>query len=97
VETARKGARIDPQGYDPGRKISGKKRHILVDTTGLLMDAVGHPADGQERDGRLLLLVLAALFGLHTMMKKLFADACTKGRNSASNWQRSCPGCQWKW
>jgi hypothetical protein len=28
---------IDPTGYDAGKKIKGKKRHILVDTQGLLM------------------------------------------------------------
>jgi len=27
---------IDPSGYDAGKKIKGKKRHILVDTVGLL-------------------------------------------------------------
>jgi len=28
----KRGARIDPSGYDAGKKIKGKKRHILVDT-----------------------------------------------------------------
>ena len=45
------GAHIDPSGYDAGKKINGKKRHILVDTEGLLLHAVVHPADVQERDG----------------------------------------------
>jgi transposase len=31
------GACIDPAGYDAGKKIKGKKRHLLVDTQGLLM------------------------------------------------------------
>jgi DDE family transposase len=31
--------------------IKGKKRHILVDTLGLLLHAVVHPADIQDRDG----------------------------------------------
>ena len=30
-----RGVRIDPSGYDAGKKIKGKKRHILVDTLGL--------------------------------------------------------------
>jgi hypothetical protein len=34
------GARIDPAGYDAGKKIKGKKRHLLVDTQGLLMCAL---------------------------------------------------------
>ncbi|MGD0635665.1 MAG: transposase, partial [Beijerinckiaceae bacterium] len=36
---------IDPRGFDAGKKIKGKKRHILVDTQGLLMQAIVHPAD----------------------------------------------------
>lgn len=52
---------IIPGGYDAGQKISAKKRHILVDTTGLLMNAVVHPADIQDRDGGVL--VLATPFG----------------------------------
>ena len=30
VKSAEKGARVDPQGYDAGKKVKGKKRHILV-------------------------------------------------------------------
>jgi len=66
------GAHIDPSGYDAGKKVNGKKRHILVDTEGLLMHAVVHPADVQERDGGIL--ILATLFGLYPFLKKLFAD-----------------------
>jgi transposase len=71
------GAHIDPSGYDAGKKIKGKKRHILVDTEGLLMHAVVHPADVQERDGGIL--VLATLFGLYPFLKKLFADGGYQG------------------
>jgi putative transposase len=42
---------IDPHGFDAGKKIKGKKRHILVDTQGLLMHAIVHTADVQDRDG----------------------------------------------
>ena len=48
----KRGACIDPAGYDAGKKIMGKKRHILVDTQGLLMHAIVHAADIQDRDGR---------------------------------------------
>ena len=47
----KRGACIDPPGYDAGKKIKGKKRHILVDTVGLLLHAMVHPADIQDRDG----------------------------------------------
>src|ERR1700744_1198369 len=78
VKSAEKGgARIDPSGYDAGKKVNGKKRHILVDTEGLLMHAVVHPADVQERDGGIL--VLATLFGLYPFLKRLFVDAGYQG------------------
>ena len=45
------GSALDPQGYDAGKKVTGRKRHILVDTLGLLLNVVVHPADVQDRDG----------------------------------------------
>ncbi|MFO0755400.1 MAG: transposase [Byssovorax sp.] len=40
-----------PHGYDAGKKINGRKRYILVDTLGLLIAVVVHPANVQDRDG----------------------------------------------
>ena len=76
-ERTKGGACIDPNGYDAGKKIKGKKRHILVDTQGLLMHAVVHAADIQDRDGGIL--VLASMFGLYPFLEKLFADAGYQG------------------
>jgi transposase len=76
-ERGKRGACIDPSGYDAGKKIKGKKRHILVDTQGLLMHAVVHAADIQDRDGGIL--VLASMFGLYPFLEKLFADAGYQG------------------
>ncbi len=52
-ERGKRGPAIDPAGYDAGKKIKGKKRHILVDTQGLLMHGVVHAADVQDRDALL--------------------------------------------
>ena len=68
---------IDPHGYDAGKKIKGKKRHILVDTLGLLLHAIVHPADIQDRDGGVL--VMATLFGMFPFLKTLFADGGYQG------------------
>jgi transposase len=73
----KRGARIDPPGYDAGKKIKGKKRHILVDTQGLLLMAIVHAADVQDRDGGALLM--ASLFGLYPFLMKLYADAGYQG------------------
>jgi transposase len=48
---AKRGASIDRHGYDAGKKIKGKKRHLIVDTEGLLLCAIVHAADLQDRDG----------------------------------------------
>jgi len=43
VKSAEKGgAQIDAAGYDAGKKVKGKKRHILVDTLGLLLHVIVH-------------------------------------------------------
>ena len=73
----KRGACIDPHGYDAGKKIKGKKRHILVDTLGLLLHAIVHPADVQDRDGGVL--VMATLFGMFPFLKTLFADSGYQG------------------
>ena len=45
-----------PRGYDAGKKVNGRKRHLLVDTTGLVLMVVVHAADIQDRDGAKLVL-----------------------------------------
>ena len=37
-------------GYDAGKKVKGRKRHIIVDTLGLIMSLVIHTADIQDQD-----------------------------------------------
>lgn len=43
-------------GYDAGKKVRGRKRHLLVDTLGLLLVAVVHSASIQDRAGAKLVL-----------------------------------------
>src|SRR5689334_13418422 len=68
----KKGSSLDPSGYDAGKKIKGRKRHILVDTLGLLLNVVVHPADVQDRDGALHLLRRARR--LFPFIELIFAD-----------------------
>ena len=82
VKSAAKGGRVDPHGYAAGKKIKGKKRHILVDTTGLLPHAIVHLADLQDRDGGIL--VMSSMFGLFPFLQRLFADAGYQGPKFAT-------------
>ncbi len=51
--TARRSKRLKKgvRGYDAAKKVNGRKRHILVDTMGLLRAVAVHPADIQDREG----------------------------------------------
>jgi len=40
-----------PCGYDAGKHVKGRKRHLLVDTLGLILKAVVQPANVQDYDG----------------------------------------------
>lgn len=64
----------DERGYDAGKKINGRKRHILVDTIGLLLLVMVLPANIQDRDGAKQLL--AAFFNqkTHRRVKHIWAD-----------------------
>ena len=62
-----------PRGYDAGKKIKGRKRHIVTDTIGLLVGAIVHPADVQDRDGAPLLL--ASIRHRLPWLRHIFADA----------------------
>src|SRR6202162_646341 len=73
----KRGPSIDRPGYDAGKKIKGKKRHILVDTQGLLIHAIVHAANIQDRDGGAL--VIATMFGMYPFLLKLYADGGYQG------------------
>jgi transposase len=60
------------RGYGAGKKIKGRKRHILTDTCGYLVHAVVHAADTQDRDGAPL--VLAAIIRRFPWLRYVFAD-----------------------
>lgn len=59
-------------GYDAGKKINGRKRHIVTDTLGLLVGLVVHGADIQDRDGAPL--VLKSILRAFAWLRHLFAD-----------------------
>jgi transposase len=86
----KRGRCIDSHGYNAGKKINGKKRHILVDTIGLLLHAIVHPADIQDRDGGVL--VLRTLFGKFPFLQKLFADGGYQGPIFSAAQKKAFPG-----
>lgn len=68
---------MDPPGFDAGKQGKGKKRHVLVDTLGLLLHALVSPANVQDREGgRRLFTTLGERLPL---LAKLFADGAYQG------------------
>lgn len=73
AETVARGSR----GYDGGKKINGRKRHIAVDTCGLLLMVLVTGAAVQDRDGgRLLLWALATCF---RKVRMVWVDGAYRG------------------
>lgn len=67
-----------PCGYDAGKKIKGRKRHLLVDVLGLVLVAVVHPADIQDRDGAIL--VLNKVKSCFSRLRLIWADGGYAGQ-----------------
>jgi transposase len=70
-----------PRGYDAGKKIKGRKRHIVTDTAGHLVAVQVHAADIQDRDGAVGLL--ASMCSLYPWLRHLFADGGYAGEKLA--------------
>ena len=77
------------RGYDGGKKITGRKRHLAVDTLGLIIAATVHGAYWQDHDGVCFLLM--KLRRICPRLKVLFADSAY-GRNGLPQWVRETFG-----
>ncbi len=66
------------RGYDAGKHVKGRKRHLVVDTIGLVLVVVVHAASIQDRDGAKL--VLARLAGRFPRLRLIWADGGYAGQ-----------------
>ena len=66
------------KGFDAGKKIKGIKRHIIVDTLGLVLAVVIQGASVQDRDGAIP--VINKLFEGWNQIIKIFADSGYRGQ-----------------
>src|SRR5437764_4539998 len=62
-----------PRGWDAAKRLKGRKRHIAVDTDGLLLGILVHAADIQDADG--LGDLLKRLKPLYAWLRAVFADS----------------------
>ncbi len=71
-----------PKGYDGGKKVTGRKRHLVVDTLGLLLTVWITTANVQDRD--VAAPALAAAKAKYPSLKKTYVDAGYTGAKTAS-------------
>lgn len=69
------------RGYDAGKKVKGRKRHIVTDTLGLLLSCIVHAADIQDRDGARITLDEA--LERFPSLRHFFADDGYRGEKLA--------------
>jgi putative transposase len=68
----------EARGYDGGKKVRGRKRHLLVDTEGLVLKAKVHSAKVPDQDG--IKLVLESAHDRLPGLSHLWVDAGYRGR-----------------
>jgi putative transposase len=73
------------RGVDGGQRVQGRKRHLLVDTEGLVLLVVVHPADSMDRDGAKLLLP-PAVAQQFPRLRHVWLDAADNGRDTGKDW-----------
>jgi putative transposase len=74
------------RGYDGGKKVKGRKRHLLVDTQGLVLEARVHGAQIQDREGIKLLLDIAVRNRLPGRLSHLWMDAGYTAEEKGADW-----------
>ena len=79
------------RGYDGAKKIKGRKRHLLVDTQGLVLEACVHSAKVMDRDGIKLLLDPSSADCL-PRLSQLWLDAGYNGQDKGADWVQKVLG-----
>jgi len=78
------------RGYDGGKRVHGRKRHLLVDVMGLVLAACVHAADVQDREGARLLVEKAP--NVPPSLQLVWADqgytgACAQWMHETRGWR----------
>jgi putative transposase len=74
----------EQRGYDGGKKVKGRKRHLLVDTQGLVLKAKVHAANVMDWDGIKMLLQRANVE--FPRLSHLWLDAGYRGEDKGKDW-----------
>jgi putative transposase len=74
----------EDRGYDGGKKVKGRKRHLLVDTEGLVLRAKVHAANVIDREG--IEPLLEGARKLFPRLSHLWLDAGYRGKDKGRGW-----------
>jgi putative transposase len=80
----------EERGYDAGKKVKGRKRHLLVDTQGLVLKAKVHAASVFDRDGIKPLMELVE--ERFPRLSHLWLDAGYNGKGKGKDWAEKALG-----
>lgn len=80
AQSVKTGHSAETRGYDAGKKVTGRKRHILVDTLGLLLFVLVTEASTQDRDGAKQLLAAFKKETFYQRMQRIWADGSYRGQ-----------------
>ena len=80
VKTTEESGRI--KGYDRGKQVKSRKRHLLVDTLGLLLSVYVPPAHTSDQEGARRVLI--GLHPLHPRLERIWADGACSGEPLAT-------------
>jgi len=78
AQSTRSTAQGGDTGFDAGKKVKGRKRHLVVDTLGLLLAVTITAASVQDRDAAAPVVALAC--AKVPTLQKLYADAAYGGK-----------------
>jgi transposase len=82
----------EQRGYDGGKKVKGRKRHILVDTEGFVLKAKVHSANVLDQEGIKVLLLLRADRLFPRLFSHLWVEAGYRGEDKGADWVRKTLG-----
>jgi putative transposase len=85
----------EERGFDGGKKVKGRKRHILVDTEGFVLDAKVHSAKVMDYEGIKTLLRKAD--ERFPRLSHLWLDAGYRGEDRGADWVQKALGCRRPW
>jgi putative transposase len=74
------------RGYDSAKQVKGRKRHLLVDTQGLVLAVNVHPADVMDRDGVTRLLPPERTKAAFPRLAHVWLDAAYNGKDKGQEW-----------